>query len=133
MSHDQDVQFLRDVYAAWARGDFSRTDMFDPQIEFVTDAPERRTYHGHEGMRQAWSDFLSAWQDFSSEAEEIIPADDDRYVALMRLRAQGKGSHVPAEAAGANVVTVRNGRITRFELHFDRDEAFESVGLPARR
>ena len=49
MSEDRDADFLREVYSQWGRGDFSRDDMFDPEVEFVMDLPERRTYHGYAG------------------------------------------------------------------------------------
>jgi ketosteroid isomerase-like protein len=44
MTDDANLELLRDLYADWARGDFRRTDVFDPRVEFVTDYPERETY-----------------------------------------------------------------------------------------
>ena len=49
----------------------------------MTDFPERRTYRGPLGVRQGWADFLPAWSDFRTEAEEILPAGGDRYLVLV--------------------------------------------------
>jgi ketosteroid isomerase-like protein len=92
MAEDPNIEFLRDLYAAWARGDYSNIVVFDPDIELLTDYPEQRTYRGLDGMRQGWFDFLSAWKDFTTQAEEIIAGSDDRYVVLVRLRGVGRES-----------------------------------------
>jgi ketosteroid isomerase-like protein len=105
--------------------------MFAPDVEFVTDQPERRTYHGRGGAREAWLDFLSAWENFTVAAEDIIRGRDDRYLVLVKLRGRGKESSVPTEDLTANLVELRDGQITRFELHWDRDEARRAAGLPA--
>ncbi len=129
MTAAADIEFLRDVYAAWARGDYTRDDLFDPDVEFVTDFPERRVYHGALGVRQGWADFLSAWSDFTTAAEEIIPAGPNRFLVLVHLRGTGKESGVPINASSANIVDVRNGLIARLELVYDRAAALEVVGL----
>ena len=129
MAGDPNLKLLRACYESWAQGDFTRADMFDPEVEFVTDVPERRSYFGHEGARQAWFDFLSAWREFTVEAQDILPAPDGRYLVLVRLRGSGRGSDVHTEGAAANIATIRDGRIVRFQLFFDREEAFEQAGL----
>jgi ketosteroid isomerase-like protein len=129
VAEDPNVAFLRDLYADWARGDYARGDVFDANVEFVTDFPERRTYRGPLGVRQGWTDFLSAWNDFTTEAEEILPVAPGRYLVLVQLRATGKESGVPIKASSANIVNVRDGRIARLELVFDRAAALEAVGL----
>jgi ketosteroid isomerase-like protein len=129
MPDDPNVVLLEDVYAAWARGDFTRNDMFVADVEFVTDFPERMTYHGHEGVQHGWFDFLSAWDDFRVDPERILPAGEDRYVVLVHLSGLGKESRVPIEGAGANLVVMRDGRIAYFELVWDREQALAWGGL----
>jgi hypothetical protein len=57
MGADQDLEMLRDAYSGWARGDFSRVEMWDPGVEFVVAGVESRTYIGPEGVREGWFDF----------------------------------------------------------------------------
>jgi ketosteroid isomerase-like protein len=130
MNEDANVAFLRDVYAEWALGDFTRADMFDPDVEFVQSGIEPHTYHGPDGVTEGWFEWLSAWQDFRVKAEEIIPgAQPNSYVVFVHLSGRGKESGVPTESETANVIWLRDGRIRRMELHWDRDTALEAVGL----
>lgn len=48
---------------------------------------------------------------------------------LVLLRGTGKESGVPIEASSANVVTMRDSKISRLELFYDRDAAAQAVGL----
>jgi ketosteroid isomerase-like protein len=138
VTRDRDLELLRAAYADWARGDFTRGDMWDPEVEFVVAGVESRTYVGPEGVREGWFDFLSAWEDFRVEGVEFIPAaQEDLYVVLCHLSGRGKESNLPIDAETANTVVVRNGKIVRFELFWDRQEALEAAGLaggpPTRR
>lgn len=129
MSESTDIEFLRSVYADWARGNYTRGDLFDADVEFVTDFPEQGVFRGPESVSHGWGDFLAAWQDFTTAAEEIIAAAPGRYIVLVHLSGIGRESGLPIEASSANIVDVRHGRIARLELVFDRAAAFESVGL----
>jgi ketosteroid isomerase-like protein len=133
MSEDPNVVFLQEIYAGWAVGDFTRADMFDPNVEFVTGGLEPRLLHGPAGVVEGWFDFLSAWEDFRVELREIIPgAKPESYVVFCHLSGRGKESGVPTESETANVIWIRNGRITRLELHWDREAALEAAGITPR-
>jgi ketosteroid isomerase-like protein len=134
MAGDPNIAVLESVYAEWARGDYSRNDFIDPDVEFVTGVPERRVYHGREGMRQGWTGFLSAWTDFTTAVEEIVavPGTENRYVATVRLKGLGKGSGVPIETVGANIIDMRDGRIVYFEIVRDSDAVLEELGIADR-
>jgi ketosteroid isomerase-like protein len=47
------------------------------------------------------------------------------------LSGRGKESGVPIEADAANLVTIVDGKIVRFELFMERDRAFEVAGIDA--
>jgi ketosteroid isomerase-like protein len=126
----RDEDTLRDAYEQWARGDFTSPEMFTTDAEFVVSGPEPRTYVGWKGVRDGWFDFLSVWDDFRTEAEEIIEAPGEGvYVVLLHLTARGKESSVPIDAEAANTLVMRDGKIARFEMFWDRDAAMRTVGL----
>jgi ketosteroid isomerase-like protein len=128
----RDIEALRGAYGQWARGDFTSADMFTTDAEFVVAGPDPRTYVGHEGVRDGWFDFLSAWDDFRSEALEIIEGEGEGegvYLVLLHLTARGKESSVPIDAEGAATLVMRDGKIARFEMFWDRDAAMRAVGL----
>jgi ketosteroid isomerase-like protein len=127
---ERDLELLRRVYSEWARGDFSGVDIWDANVKFITAGIEPRTYLGPDGVREGWFDFLSAWNDFRVEGTKFIEGTpDDTYLVLCHLRGSGKESSLPIEADTANVIVMRAGKIVRFELFWDRDEAVAAAGL----
>jgi ketosteroid isomerase-like protein len=129
MTEAEDIALLRGAYADWAQGDFTRPEMFHPDVEFVTDFPEHVTYRGLDGLQRGWFDFLAAWEGLKVRLEDVIPAGDGRYLVLVHLTGRGRSSHAPAESDGANVVTVRDGKIARLTIVWDRGQAFAEAGL----
>jgi ketosteroid isomerase-like protein len=115
---------LQQLYDEWARGDYSRSDIFDPEMELegfgMGDPIEANSY---EGFVAAMRDWLSAWErPLTVEAEEYIESGD-RILALVRWRGRGKGSGAEMEASGAHIWTFREGLIVRCAVYRDRDEA----------
>jgi ketosteroid isomerase-like protein len=49
-----------------------------------------------------------------------------------RMTGKGKGSGVEVEASFAGVWTVREGRVVRWDLYSNQDEALEAAGLSER-
>ena len=130
MSDDPNLKLLRNTYAEWGRGEFKRVDMFDPDVEFVQGGIEPQTYRGPDGVREGWFQWLAAWDDFRVEATEIIPGSEpDCYVVFVHLSGRGKESGVPTESETANVIWLRDGKIRRMELHWDRQAALDAAGL----
>jgi ketosteroid isomerase-like protein len=131
------VEIVRSIYAAWERGDFSSADWAHPEIEFVTaDSFEAGTSIGLTGMAQAWHDWLSAWEEYRVEVDEYRELDDERILVLMLHCGRGKTSGLDvgqigkgAKRAGANVLHVRDGRVTRLVLYWDRERALADLGI----
>ena len=128
-----DVALLREVYEYWSRGDFLGTARyFAPDIVFALlgeDVPDFFSggeHHGIEAMWEAESKFLDAWDDVRYTAEEFIDLGD-RTLVLDRQVARGKGSGTPVERESAMVFTVRNGKISRLDCYWTREEAFEAT------
>jgi hypothetical protein len=61
----------RSIFTDWERGDFSSAEWAHPDIEYeYAGGPEPGRWSGRTHMADAWRDFLRAWVDFRSEAEE---------------------------------------------------------------
>jgi ketosteroid isomerase-like protein len=121
-----DLERLKELYADWGRGDFSRTDLMHPEVEARPHGewPEgRRPSRGIERMSAEIRTFLAAWErPFRLDAEEFIQ-EGDRILVLIRWHGRGKGSGVEMEAEGAHLWTFRDGVAVRFETYRDREEA----------
>ena len=127
----KNVEILRPIYAEWQAGNLAAgTELLDDDIVSVwpSEFPTGGSYRGTEGHARAMREWLSAWKDFHIEAEDFIDAGDSVIVPF-RVHARGKGSAVEVERRWAHVWTIRNGKAVRFEVHLDRAEALEAVGL----
>jgi ketosteroid isomerase-like protein len=127
------VDLVRSIYADWERGDYRSTEWADPQIELViADLPDQRTAKGVVAATKAWGEFLDAWEGHRVEAEEYRELDTERVFLLGRFAAQGKTSGLDLQQTrteGANVFHIRDGKVTRLVIYFDRDRAFADLGL----
>src|SRR3954451_9404683 len=125
----ENVEIVRRAFEASVRHENESVfPLYDPEVEIDLTASGRGVYHGSEGVRQYFRDWLSAFEDPSWEVEEWIDAGEP-VIAVMRLHGRGKLSGVPAEMLEAHVWTLRNGRLWRLRVYGTKAEAFEAAGL----
>ena len=115
---------LKTLYEEWARGDFSRSDIFDPEMEMesigLAEPMHAESYAEFVELMREW---LSAWgKPLTIDAEEMIESGD-RILVLVRWKGRGKGSGVEMEAGGGHLWTFRDGLVVRYEVYRDPDEA----------
>ncbi len=127
------LDLVRSIYADWERGDFSSTGWADPGIEFVsTDGPAPGTWTGVAGMAQSWREVLSVWDDLRMQVHEYRELDDGRVLVLFRFSGRGKTSGLDLglmHADVANVLALRDGKVTRLVTYWDRERALADLGL----
>ncbi len=83
-------------------------------------------------MAEAWHGWLSAWEGYRVEVDEYRKLDDERILVLMLHCGLGKTSGLDVgqtKRAGANVLHVRDGRVTRLVLYWDRERALADLGV----
>ena len=70
MTVSANLDLVRSIYADWERGDFSKADWADPEIEFVVaEGPEPGSRTGL--AARPWVEgFLNIWENVHFEAEE---------------------------------------------------------------
>ncbi|MDQ6811803.1 MAG: nuclear transport factor 2 family protein [Actinomycetota bacterium] len=127
------LDLVRSIYAAWERGDWGLLEWAHPEIEFVfADGPEPGIWTGREAMADAWRNFLAAWEDLRAEAEEYREIDSERILVLAHNSGRGRTSGLQLaqmQTRAANVFHLRDSKVTRFVLYWDRDRAFADLGL----
>jgi ketosteroid isomerase-like protein len=129
MSQDN-VEIVRSLYEAG--GDRERLlALADPDI--VVDATRRvfnpTTHVGTDGLRRMFAEADEIWDQFLVEPLELIDAGD-RVVVTVRVVGKGKGSGAEVRQHSAQIWTLREGRVIRWEVGYaDRTEALEFVGL----
>jgi ketosteroid isomerase-like protein len=127
------LELLRSIYEASAKGDFRRTDWADPEIEYViVDGPTPGRWRGPAEMARVWRDFLAAWEDLRIRAEEYRELDEHEVLVLTRSTGRGKtsGLQLPESiATGAGLFRFRDGKVIRHVVYLERHNALADFGL----
>jgi ketosteroid isomerase-like protein len=133
----ENIEVVRRLFAAFRSvdvGNFERSfdevrEIFDPEVDWVA-APHSllssEEYRGYDGVRRFWTQFLSAWDEYGVEVEELIDAGD-QVVAVMRL--SGRTNELEVDEARSSLLTLRDGRIVRIEPFASKDGGLEAAGL----
>ena|SRR5215207_8828765 len=129
----ENVEVVRAGWEAWIRGDLPGLfRQFDPNVVWDTshfhDWPES-TYHGIEGVERFLSEWRDVWDGLEIDVEDVRAAPDGRVLSLILQRGKRRSSGLAMEMEMAQVATLRNGKVTRFDNYEDRTEALEAAGL----
>jgi len=109
-------------------------DLLDPDVVWDSTNTQifdlDRVYHGPEGVRQFWREWLEAWE--TVEFEYDLVDAGDRVVALIDQRMRGRATDIEVPLGKyAQLYTFRDGLIVHFKLYDSQSEALEAAGLPA--
>jgi ketosteroid isomerase-like protein len=129
----ENVETVRESWEAWLRGDLPALfETCDPDIVWDTshypDWPES-AYQGIEGVERFLTEWLEVWDDYEVGIDEIFAAPDGRVVVLFWHRGKGRSSGLAMEWHAAQIITVRDGKVSRIDNYEDRAEALEAAGL----
>ena len=129
----ENVDVIREGWEAWQRGDLPGLfRQFDPDVVWNTshfhDWPES-SYHGIQGVERFLREWLEVWDGLEFEVEEVRAASNERVVSLIIQRGTGRSSGLAMEMEMAQVATLRDGKVTRFDNYENRAEALEAAGL----
>lgn len=125
------VDTIRSFYDALGRGDVrALLSLLDARVEW-TEAERFPYYGGTWNGPQAVLDNLLVplskdWDGFSARAHEFI-AEGERVVALGTYAGTFKKTGRSFSAPFAHVWTVRDHKITRFDMHTDTAKVCEAV------
>jgi ketosteroid isomerase-like protein len=127
----ENLDLVRSIYAGWERGDFSSAEWADPDIEFgFAGGPEPGNWTGVNRMVERYRDWLRAWKDFRAEPEEYLVLDGERILVLVRNSGRGRTSGLEVDQRSvANLFQLRDGKVTRLVIYWERERALADLGL----
>ena len=115
--------FDRPLESEWA-------ELIDPDIEIHDfDLPDAGVYRGQEGLARYLAQWEEAWEEWDWTIEEILESGD-RVVVLFEIRARSESGPQTSRRNGT-VLTLRDGKIVRFEYYTEQDEARRAADLPS--
>jgi ketosteroid isomerase-like protein len=91
--------------------------------------PDEEEYLGPDGFMEFMAKWRDPYDEWDFELEDVVDADDDRVVAIVRQRGRLKGAGSWVELRFGIVNTVAGGLIRRMEAFATPAEALEAVGL----
>ena len=125
----ENVEIIQRSFVTWDETGEPDWDLMHDDIEVhdhdIMDAGE---YRGRAGVARWLEDWGTAWSEFSMEPEEFLDAGE-RVVAVIRMRARGRGSSVQVERQDALVFEVHDGKIARTDYFNNRQQALDAAGL----
>ena len=122
---------MREFYDRWGRGETEGwEEIFDPEVEWHTarEDPDATVYFGIDGIRQMIERWSAVITDMRGIPEEFIDAGD-RVFVWQRTIGRGVASGVEVVWEGAYVWTLRDRKVVRVQIFFDRGDALEAAGL----
>jgi ketosteroid isomerase-like protein len=125
----ENVEIVRACFKAFSRNPYEPPlDFFDRDIE-VWEGPELPgdlAGTGHDNLVRATRLLFHSFEGWASEPERFFDLGE-RVLVFARFRAIAKGSGIPIVAVQAHLLTLRSGKITRWEAFASRDKAVEAA------
>jgi ketosteroid isomerase-like protein len=126
------VELVRQLWDAFQRRDAAwmvARCTEDLVIVQPVDIPDTRTYTGPAAVAEMLGDWPMEWEDFRAEPAEISELTDDIVLSVSRNRGRGRTSGVAVDIQVFYVHHMRDGKMARLEMFFDRAAALKAVGL----
>ena len=128
----ENVELARSLYESVQQGDYERPfEVFDTDViwDVRLHLPDlARLYHGHDGIREFWRQWLAAWEtlEFNLVAVEDRP---DLVIFEVKQRNRGRRSGAVVDFHYFQVFMIRDGKVTAVYTAVTRAEALEAAGL----
>ncbi len=128
----ENVEVVRAMWAAYARGDFQASLAAYTEDTVWDDTryrPDGGVHLGRDALVDLVRTWRGTWEDYEAEAEQLLDAGGDRVAAVLRETGVGKGGGVELTNRWGIVVTVRDRKIAHTIVYRTPEEALEAVGL----
>jgi ketosteroid isomerase-like protein len=127
------VEVARRIFDAFNRRDVEAfVALLGPDVVWEEN-PElpglRDVYRGRAEVREWLAAVLEVFENLQVEVVELTDLSDDRVFAETVLTALGQGSGVPVELRFWTLAWVAEGKVTRRQVFWTRDQALEAAGL----
>jgi ketosteroid isomerase-like protein len=125
----ENVELVQSGVDAWMAGDAEAAfALWDEQIEWIAppEDPDQPVVLGNAAAAEAMAQWMSTWEAYRYELDEIIDAGDNVIQAGRQVMA-ARGAEVSSDIFF--VWTIRDGRAIRLRMFYKRDQALEAAGL----
>lgn len=119
---------MRDVYAAFERGEFP-VDLFDPEAEWHTDPmlPRPMAFYGRDEVAAYFDRFIGSWKALGAAPAEFEARPGEQVIATVRMAPETEG----LDATVAHLWTLRHGKVARVRVFGMKEAAREASAAAA--
>jgi hypothetical protein len=120
------TELSRAAYEAISQDDLEAfLALTDPDVDFNS-LIEGRSYRGHEGVREWWSNVVNLLGGVDLDLEKVVDLDDRGYV---KMAATSNLSDVDVPAAIWQAARIENGKAVWWGIFRTESEAREELGV----
>jgi ketosteroid isomerase-like protein len=117
---------------AYKTGDYLRPieEVCHPDVVLRTSGmfPEIGEYHGYDGLGEFTRNQAEAFNQMWVEPVEFVEVGD-RVVVPVNFGGTARHTGIETTFSVVHVWTIREGKVSRLDMHRSRDEALKAVGL----
>jgi ketosteroid isomerase-like protein len=126
----ENMDLARRTYDAFNRRDLDALlALTHPEVEVESRlVAVEGGYHGHEGVRRWWNDFLGMFPDYTIEVESLRDLGDVTF-AQLRGRGHAAASDTPLAESFWQPVRWRDGKCVWWRNFMTEAEALEALGI----
>jgi ketosteroid isomerase-like protein len=130
----ENVELVWKLHSAFSRGDLEDfLSGWHPDAEYSAAIQqdvegESGTFRGHDGLRRWFRELHDLYDDLNTEILEVQDRGG-RLVVVFVIRGRGSNSGIVNENTLAQVVAVRQGKVSETRDYRSRAEALQAVGL----
>jgi hypothetical protein len=133
MMVSENLDLVRSILAAHARGDYSSSEWAHPDIDYsIVGGLFSGDWKGRAAMARAAHELFSMWKGHRTAVDEIRPLDSERVLVLSHAIARGKKSGIELDATQMRIAElwqVHDGMVIRHVVYMDRADALGDLGL----
>jgi ketosteroid isomerase-like protein len=127
----ENVDVVRGAFDAMRQGDYdgaARGFHADAVWQNTAEFPGPSTCVGIEAIIDFWATLMEPFEESEGEVERIVEGKDSVVLAVHSV-GRGKASGVPLDLHWGAAFHLRDGKISRVDVHGDWAKALEAVGL----
>jgi ketosteroid isomerase-like protein len=129
---EHNIEIVRRLYEAWSRREIpGPPELLHADVEYVNPdgAVEPGTRRGRDEFARAVAKVFESWEEW-----EMTPvsfkAREDRVAVVVSYRARGAASGAEVAGEESALLTLRDGRLARYEWFHSPEDAASALGRP---
>lgn len=131
---EENVELIRQLYREWEQGNFATAEFFDAQVVHTRNGADAVAMPGvWSGIDELWKanvEWIRAWEDLRVQPERFIDIGD-RVLVVARSTGRGRESGFPLDHESAQLFTLCDGKIVRWDGYWEVRDALRAAGLAA--